>query len=99
MARAVVDATGHDAEMLNIVKRKVPELGVEIRGERSMYAEESERAIVEYTSRVCEGLYVAGMSVAALHGLPRIGPIFGGMLLSGKRVAEVVAKDLRKTSA
>jgi len=39
MAKAVVNATGHDAEALNIVKRKVPELGVEIKGEKSMYAE------------------------------------------------------------
>ncbi len=94
MARAVVDATGHDAEVLNIVRRKIPELGVEIKGERSMYAEESEKKIVEHTGKVCEGLYVAGMSVAALHGLPRMGPIFGGMLLSGKKVADVIAKDL-----
>ena len=35
------------------------------------------------------------MAVAAVHSLPRMGPIFGGMLMSGRRVAEVIAEDLK----
>jgi thiamine thiazole synthase len=50
---------------------------------------------VEKTGKVMEGLYATGMAVAAVHGLPRMGPIFGSMLLSGRKVAEVVERDLR----
>ena len=93
-ARAVVDCTGHDAELLALASSRMPELGVELKGHKSMWAPEGERAVVEATGRVCPGLYVAGMAVATLYGLPRMGPIFGGMLLSGKKVAEEIIKDL-----
>jgi len=95
-ARAVIDATGHDAEVLNIASRKIPELNLKIPGEKSMWASLSEELVVKHTGKVCEGLYVTGMAVAALHNLPRMGPIFGGMLLSGRRVAEIVIEDLSK---
>jgi len=51
--------------------------------------------VVKHTGEVIPGLYVAGMSVAALQGLPRMGPIFSSMLLSGKKVAEEIIKKLR----
>lgn len=92
--RAVVDATGHDAEVISVAARKVaPEISVI--GERSAYSEVAEKMIVEKTGKVLNGLYAAGMAVAAVHNLPRMGPIFGGMLLSGKRIAEIVAEDLK----
>jgi len=34
------------------------------------------------------------MAVAALNQLHRMGPIFSGMLLSGRRVAEEIIRDL-----
>lgn len=93
-AKAVVDATGHGAEVVSIAARKIPELQLVMKGEKSAYAEEAEKLVVEYTGRVAPGIYVAGMAVAAVYGLPRMGPIFGGMLLSGKRVAEIILRDL-----
>ncbi len=92
-SRAVVDATGHDAEVISVASRKIP-LDVPVVGERSAYCEVAEKEIVEKTGRVVKGLYAAGMAVAAVHNLPRMGPIFGGMLMSGKKIAEIVAEDL-----
>jgi len=91
-ARAVVDATGHDASVCNMVSRKTGKL--ELKGEKYMHAELGERGVVEHTSEVYPGLFVAGMTVAAVYGLPRMGPIFGGMLLSGRKVAELIASRI-----
>ncbi|HDD25979.1 MAG TPA: thiazole biosynthesis protein [Acidilobales archaeon] len=93
-SRAVVDATGHDAEVLRIVAKKVPESKLVVKGESSAYSSVGEELVVKHTGRVIPGLYATGMAVAALHGLPRMGPIFSGMLLSGRKVAEVILKDL-----
>jgi len=93
-AKAVVDCTGHDAEVLVIASRKNPELGFTVPGEASMWAPKAERLMLEKTGQVCPGLYVAGMATGAVHQTPRMGPIFGGMLLSGRRVAEVILRDL-----
>ena len=94
-SKAVVDATGHDAEVLRVASRKIP-LNLEMKGERSAYSEVAEKVIVEKTGKVVDGLYATGMAVASLHNLPRMGPIFGGMILSGIKVAEIVADDLLK---
>lgn len=94
-AKAVVDATGHGAEVVSIACKRIPELGVAIRGERSAYADLSEKLISQYAGRVAPGLYVTGMAVASVYGLPRMGPIFGGMLLSGKRTAEIILGELK----
>jgi len=93
---AVIDATGHDAEVLSIASRKLPELGLVIQGEKSMWTAEAERLTIEKTGKVVPGLYAAGMAVASLHQTPRMGPIFGGMLLSGRKVAEEVIKDIKE---
>lgn len=94
-AKAVIDCTGHDAELLSIASRKIPELNLIMPGEKSMWVSESEKMIVEKTGEAAPGLYVAGMAVAALHQTPRMGPIFGGMLLSGRKVAEIIKKELK----
>jgi len=87
-AKLVIDATGHDAEVCRIVARKTG-ARLEVRGEKSMWAEVGERAIVENTKQVCPGLLVTGMAANAVFGAPRMGPVFGGMILSGRKVAEL----------
>jgi len=55
-----------------------------------MWAELGEAQILENTREVYPGLYVTGMSANATFGSYRMGPIFGGMLLSGRKVAELI---------
>lgn len=93
-SKAVVDATGHDAEILKILEKKNPSLGIKLLGERSAYSELGELRVVEMTGKVVNGLYVAGMAVATLKHLYRMGPIFSSMLLSGKKVSEEILKDI-----
>ena len=90
-ARFIVDATGHAAEVAHIVEKKS---GIRLKtktgkvmGEKSMWADLAEETIVKNSKEVCPGLYVCGMCANAVFGSPRMGPIFGGMLLSGKKVA------------
>ncbi len=93
-AKCVVDATGHPAEVLRIVQKKMSDFPLEEIGEGSMDVEQSERMVVEKTGMICSGLYAAGMSVCAAYNIPRMGPIFGGMLKSGRKIAEIIISDL-----
>ena len=99
-SKVVIDATGHDAEICRIVERK---LGAKLQtatgkviGERSMWAEKGENELLENTKEVFPGLIVAGMAANAVAGSPRMGAVFGGMLLSGKKAAEIAIKIVRE---
>ena len=95
-AKFVVDATGHPAEVARIIERKS---GIRLRtktgklmGEQSMWAEVGEDTIVKNSKEICPGLYACGMCANAVFGGPRMGPIFGGMLLAGRKVAGELLK-------
>lgn len=91
--KLVIDATGHEAG----VATKLQQRGIlELKGEGGMWIEESEDFIVKHTGQIHPGLILTGMSVAAAYGLPRMGPTFGSMLLSGRRAAEVALELLKK---
>ena len=97
-AKFVVDATGHAAEVAHIVETKS---GIRLNtktgksvGEQSMWADLAEDTIVKNSGEVCSGLYVCGMAANAVLGGPRMGPIFGGMLLSGRKVAKELIQKL-----
>jgi thiamine thiazole synthase len=96
-AKATLDATGHEAAVVEHLRRRrvlpdFPPGGPPMEG--PMDAATGEAFVVEKAGEVYPGLWVSGMSVCATFGGPRMGPIFGGMLLSGKRVAGLISKQL-----
>jgi thiamine thiazole synthase len=94
----VIEATGHPVELMKVIERKVdaklltPSGSVE--GERSMWADAAEASTVVNTREAFPGVYVCGMSANATFGSYRMGPIFGGMLLSGRKAAEEIDRHL-----
>jgi len=97
-SRFVLDATGHPS---NVVQALVKKMGVTINtptggivGEKSMDSELGELHTVENTREVFPGLYVSGMAANGVYGGYRMGPIFGGMFLSGKKVAKEMIEKL-----
>jgi thiamine thiazole synthase len=99
-SKFLIEATGHGLEVLKVIERKgtkplLTKTG-KIMGEKSMNAEIAESMTLKNTKEVFPNVYVAGMSANAAFGSYRMGPIFGGMLLSGKKVAELIMKRLKK---
>ncbi len=93
-SRLVIDATGHDA----FVAKKLEERGLlKTIGFGAMWVERSEDLVVEHTGEAHPGLIVTGMAVSTVYGLPRMGPTFGAMLLSGRRAAQEAARILTST--
>jgi thiazole biosynthesis enzyme len=91
-APIVIDATGHDASVV----KKLEQRGlIKMKGEGALWIEKSEDLIVEHTGECFPGLVVTGMAVGAVYGLPRMGPTFGSMFLSGEVAAKVVLEKLK----
>ena len=100
-AKATLDATGHEAILVQCLRKRrllSESQAPTAIGEGPMDATAGETFVVEHAGEVFPGLWISGMSVSATLGGPRMGPIFGGMLLSGKRVAEAIATDLTRSS-
>jgi len=96
-SKYVIDATGHPADVVAMLKRKKPQLVPNELREGFMDAEKAEADVVEKAGEIYPGLYVAGMSVCSTFNLPRMGPIFGGMLKSGKKVAELITEKIQSS--
>ena len=80
MSKAVLEGTGHGGVI----------------GERSLNVELGESTTVENTKEIYPGLFVSGMAANGVSGSFRMGPIFGGMLMSGKKAAELICAKLDK---
>ncbi len=91
-SKLVIDATGHEAAVVRLLEKrgllKVPGYG-------AMWVERSEDLVVEHTGELYPGLIVAGMAVTTAYGLPRMGPTFGAMILSGRKAAEIAMQKLK----
>ena len=100
LAGAVVDATGHPSTVANLVINKAqvrlstPTGG--ILGEHPMWVDSGEVSCVESTAEYYPGFYACGMSANNIMGGYRMGPIFGGMLKSGKKVADLILASRKK---
>lgn len=98
LSKAVLDSTGHDAEVAKTLSRKnniqLNTPSGTVMGEMSLQVEQAETMTIENTKEIYPGLFVSGMAANAVSGSYRMGPIFGGMLLSGKKVAELINRAL-----
>jgi thiamine thiazole synthase len=97
-SKYVVESTGHETDVLQTMVRKndvslnTPSGGIE--GEMSMWADVAETTTPENTREVFPGIWVCGMAANACYGSYRMGPVFGGMLLSGEKTAAEINKAL-----
>lgn len=95
-SKLVIDATGHNAEVCRVVNDKISKIkGGFVGHEGSMWVEKAEIATVHNTKEVFPNLIVAGMAANSVAGLPRMGPIFGGMFLSGIKAAKIALEKLQ----
>jgi len=97
-SKFVVEATGHECCVAHILCDKhnfklFTETGT-VMGEGAMWAERGEETVVENSREIYPGVWTAGMAGNAVFGTPRMGPIFGGMLLSGRKCAHDIRKQL-----
>ena len=85
--KVVIDATGHGSVLVSRLAEQRPEIKKPV-GCGSMWVDRAEQETVELTHEIYPGLIVAGMAATSTYGAPRMGPIFSGMLLGGKKAAE-----------
>ncbi len=95
-SKIVIDATGHNAEIVKVVSEKIGLKDKFIGREGSMWIEKAELATIQNTKEIYPNLIVAGMAANGVAGLPRMGPIFGGMFLSGLKAAKLALLKLNK---
>lgn len=92
-SKVVVDATGHDAIVVDLLHKR--NLYKAVPGNGPMWVSRSEADVMDHTGEVYPNCFVIGLAVSAVHGTPRMGPAFGSMLLSGRYGAELIKKKLK----
>ncbi len=100
LAEVVLDGTGHPSEIIRLACDKA---GIaldtptgKILGEKPMWVDSGEVSTVENTREYYPGLFACGMSANNVAGGYRMGPIFGGMLMSGRKAAKLIAAKFGK---
>ena len=94
-SKVVIDATGHPAEVVHHLSRR--NNNISIQGEGAMDAARGDVATVMHTNEIYHGLIVCGMASNAVCGAPRMGPTFGGMLLSGRKAYELAKERIENS--
>ncbi len=102
VSRSVLDATGHPSAIINLAVNKAKirlntPTGT-ILGEKPMWVDSGEKSAVDSAGEYYPGLFACGMSSNNVVGGYRMGPIFGGMLKSGKKVANLIIDKLKGNS-
>ncbi|MDD3155296.1 MAG: sulfide-dependent adenosine diphosphate thiazole synthase [Victivallaceae bacterium] len=100
ISEVLLDGTGHPSEILHLATEKAQirldtETG-KVLGEKPMWVDSGEESTVENTREYFPGLFACGMSANNTAGGYRMGPIFGGMMLSGEKVAKLIAQRFGK---
>lgn len=99
-SKYVIDATGHEASVVSKLIRRMGNVlqtpSGALEGEKPMWADRGEEQVVKNTRQVYPGMYVCGMAANASFGGQRMGPVFGGMLLSGEKVAQEIIEQIHK---
>ncbi len=93
-SKVVIDATGHNAHVAKVVSEKIGLKDGFVGREGSMWIEKAELATIKNTKEIYPNLIVAGMAANGVAGLPRMGPIFGGMFLSGIKAARLALQKI-----
>ena len=100
ISQCVLDGTGHPSEIMHLAVEKAQlKLATStggILGEKPMWVDSGEASTVENTREYFPGLFACGMSANNVMGGYRMGPIFGGMMLSGRKAANLILKKLGK---
>ncbi|GJJ72519.1 cysteine-dependent adenosine diphosphate thiazole synthase [Entomortierella parvispora] len=95
-AKVVVSSTGHDGPMGASGVKRLQKIGLikNVPGMIALDMNAAEDGIVANTREVVPGMVITGMEVAELDGVPRMGPTFGAMMLSGQKAAHCALQSL-----
>lgn len=98
-AKVVISSCGHDGPFGATGVKRLAEVGLidKVPGMKALDMNASEDAVVNGTREVVPGMIVTGMEVAELDGTPRMGPTFGGMIISGLKAGNLAAAKITET--